>query len=52
MRIADSGYICNLTTKPLAIGKDYTIRIGLDGPTREITLEAVISAKGVGVATT
>jgi hypothetical protein len=45
MRVADGGYIYNLTTKPFVIGKDYTVRIRLDDPSGPIVLEAVIRTK-------
>jgi len=45
MRIADGGYIYNWSTKPLTIGKDYTLRIRLDDPNGPIILQAVIRPK-------
>jgi hypothetical protein len=45
MRVADSMYIYNLTTKTMTAGKDYTIRVRLGSATGPIILAAVLQPK-------
>jgi hypothetical protein len=42
MRIADGGYIYNLSTKPLTTGQDYTIRIHVGSTGGPVILTAVL----------